>query len=876
MAQRDAVEQLRERFQKPLGEFESRRVVFWHDVDGSFESRFEALTEEDLSSKRPIRLFKLEDDNRFTAKRELYRLHPDNDFLVYTRAPKDFSPKALEGNWLADIEISSEHFQADFASLLADELGAQDAAVEAIASFKAFFNAADRRAKFMNLMPNARSKSDVVLGVIGALVGVSDLSAESILRTYLTKLLEGCEPLSQLSKFGADAPFAVFVSKSTGYSGDLLSPVDFAAHMLITALSAQLPIEFLDGLESRISAPHSQPCLNIVRAWMADCNAIGPLFELAREVERLCGLPQRFSGVPLAQLQMADVFPCINECMLVDLMGSMAQGADRSDEALRIAQRRKDLKWYSRVEPYFDALRAAASIQSFYRSHAQGFHLAIPKDVWRAYTQDWYQADTWYRNFCFAFDKCGKSSFDIEGSVSDELDNLASWCERIYVNWFLTESNKCWVNASCEEWEKSGYVEGVPRQRRFFDDFVIAGSGDVKKNIVIVSDALRYEVAMGLSQRLERALAGSAHVKSMQSTFPSITEFGMAALIPHSSMGLRESDLQVFLDDDIPVASTAEREAALRRRKPKGRCIQSKALLEAKRSARKELIGDADVAYIYHNKIDAMGEDFNTEHMVFDACESAIEDLVALVKSAVNDLGVSRVLVTADHGFLYTRKPLEERSKVSSTDAGANVVKQGRRYLVSDEPEADDVLFVRMNMEDVNGGSYTGLAPRECIRIKKAGPGENYVHGGLSLQECCVPVVEFRNKRAGSKGFEERQLASFKLLSTSRRITSMLFHVELFQTEPVGGKVLPAEYELALLDSSGNAVSDTRPAHADMTMTDETSRVSRIQLGLKAGRQYDSKKPYYLICRSKDEGLEAWRQEFSVEIAFVPMDDFDL
>ena len=102
----------------------------------------------------------------------------------------------------------------------------------------------------------------------------------------------------------------------------------------------------------------------------------------------------------------------------------------------------------------------------------------------------------------------------------------------------------------------------------------------------------------------------------------------------------------------------------------------------------------------------------------------------------------------------------------------------------------------------------------------------------------------------------------------------MLFHVELFQTEAVGGKTLPAEYEVTLLDASGNAVSDTRPVHADMTASNETVRVSRIQLGLKAGRQYDPKKPYYLSCRSKDDGVEAWRQEFSIEIAFVPMDDF--
>lgn len=874
MAQQDAIEQLKDRFAKPLEEFEQRRVVFWHDVDKSFESQFDVLAKEGVSSERNVRFLKLSDNNRFIAKRELYRLHAGDDFLVYTTEPKDFSPKALEKNWLADIEICSEHFQADFASLLAESLGAKDAAVEGVSMFRQFFNAADRRARFAKLMPRAETKADVALGVIGAILGASDLSLETIVRAYLVSLYEGAEPLDQLSKYGADSLFASLVSKRVGYTGDLLSRDDFAAHVLLTALSTQLPGEYLEGLEGRISNPHGQPCFNVVRAWMGDEKSLAVLFELARDTERLCGLPKRFAEIPLAQLQAADVFPCINECILTGLLGSMAQGADRSDEALQVTQRRKDLKWFTRVEPFFSALEASANMQRFYREHVQGFHVAVARDVWNAYTGDWYMMDSWYRAFCVAFDRCGKSSFDVADNVIDELESLAAWVEGVYVNWFLSETNRCWVNAAEEQWSKSGYVEGVPRQRRFFDEFVVAGSKDVKRTLVIVSDALRFEVADELAHRLECATAGTAELKSMHSVFPSITEFGMAALLPHHSMGLREADMAVFLDGDVPVASTEEREVALRRRKPKGRCIQSKALLAEKRSARKQLVGDADVVYVYHNKIDAVGEGFNTEHMVFDACETAIEDLVALVKSSINDLTISRVLITADHGFLYTRNPLEERSKVSVADASTRVVKQGRRYLVGDEPSIHDGLFVKMNMDDIDGGTYTGLAPRECVRIKKAGPGDNYVHGGLSLQECCVPVIEFRNRRSGAKGFEERQRAGFKLLSTSRRITSMLFHVELFQTEAVGGKTLPAEYEITLLDASGNAVSDTRPAHADMTTSNETARVSRVQLGLKAGRQYDSKKPYYLSCRSKDDGVEAWRQEFSIEIAFVPMDDF--
>ena len=285
-------------------------------------------------------------------------------------------------------------------------------------------------------------------------------------------------------------------------------------------------------------------------------------------------------------------------------------------------------------------------------------------------------------------------------------------------------------------------------------------------------------------------------------------------------------------------------------------------------------MGDAEIIYVYHNKIDATGEEYSTERDVFAACDTAIDDLVALVKIAANDLGISRVVITADHGFIYTRDALAEREKVGKADIGAETVRLGRRYAILDDAVLEDALFIKMNMDDMQGGVYVGISPRECVRIKKAGPGECYVHGGASLQEMCVPVIQFRNRKGGSAGYVEQQVATLKLLSTSRRVNSMIFRVELFQPEAVGGKVLPAEYELAMTDASGNEVSNVIKAHADMTDADETSRVTRSQFSLKAGRQYGSKETYYLVCRERETKQIAWKEEFTIDIAFAPMDDF--
>ena len=872
----DVKDQIENRFAQPIG-CTPRRIIIWHDPGGSFEGEFDLLRsmafDGKLSLERPLSFVKADEGSAFALKRLIYREEPESDFLIYSRSQKDLSPHGLEGNWLADIELIAEHFQADFSSMLLEELGAEDGARDGIVRFKAFFGAEDRKKKFVRLMPHAQSKEDVALGVMGALLGVSELSTAQMIKAFVSASYNEGDPMGDLAKYGADEPFASYVQGRLGYAGDLSSVDDLMAHVLLSALSRTLPEGALAGLEGRMSAQHGHFCKNVVDEWVRDEDFRDVLGELCDRVEGACNLRQRFSQMDSADLAESDALPCINERILTDLMRSLSQGADRAGEATRLARQRKDLAWYGRVRPYFDALLAAADAATFFREHAQGFHCAVPADVWKAYAGDWHRMDAFYRRFCVACDECLSRSSDVSDELESALEDLTSWMGNIYANWFLSDANACWVSACEKQWAEQGYVEGVARQSRFFDEHVMSGGGNAKKTLVIISDALRFEVAVQLAERLERNTKGTAELKSMQSVFPSITEFGMAALLPHNTLAF-DAGTGVVSCDGMSAMSTTEREAVLQARKASYRAIQSKDLIAAKRSERKPLVGDAEVVYVYHNKIDATGEDYATEQDVFRACGTAIDDIVALVKIAINDLGISRVVITADHGFIYTRDALEEREKVGKADIDAEPVRLGRRYAILEGAVPDDSLFIKMNMGDIKGGAYMGLSPRECVRIKKPGPGECYVHGGASLQEMCVPVIEFRNRKGGSKGYVEQQPATLKLLSTSRRVNSMMFRVDLFQPEAVGGKVLPAEYELVMTDASGNEVSSVITAHADMEDADDTARVVRPQFSLKAGRQYGMKETYYLVCRQRKSMQIEWSEEFKIDIAFAPEDDF--
>ncbi|WP_350454447.1 BREX-1 system phosphatase PglZ type A [Slackia heliotrinireducens] len=876
MLDENIIDQLRQIVSDTLPDGDDRRVVLWHDAKGSFSDDFDALDNSTLGidHARPIVFARAEDGAMFELKRRILREEPSSDFIVYTRKPRDFSEGGLAGNWLADIEICADHFQADKASLLLDGLKATSEAAPAIEAYELFFNAEGRREQYLRRMPASSSRSDVHCGVMATLLKSPDATYGSIISTYLCAMASGVdkELREQLVKFGAIGAFTALLDACIGYRDDLDDKLSLAAHLLVSAASCTVSVEVFEGLESRISKAHAQFCYGMVRDWMNGAADRDALFVLARLVEEELNLGKRFMGADIGGIVDCDVFPCVNEAILVQTMGALSKGEDAGAEAIKTAQRRKDLKWYKRVESWFEASTAAAGLELFRRSHANGFHEVKAATAWKKYCEDWSEADALYRRFCIAYDRCQHSAEDLPDELRDALEALAEREEGVYANWFLPQVNACWVNCCEQSWQEKGYAEGVGRQRTFYDDFVAKNPDGAKRTLVIVSDALRYEVAKEIATRMEREAKGLVELHAVQSVFPSVTEFGMSALLPHSELQLEWESGRV-LADGMDTAGTEGRRKVLRARRPSSTAILSDTLLAGNRAARRETVGDAEVVYVYHDKIDSTGEKAKLERGVFRACDETIDDVLALARIAVNDLHISRVIVTADHGFLYTRKALDEQDKLGKADIGSNDIRLHRRYAISDKPFENDLL-IRIDMDDVGGGTYYGFAPRECIRIKRPGGTESYVHGGVSLQEVCVPVVVLRNKRIGSKGYASQQAAEVAVVSTSRSINSTMFHVDLFQREAVGGKVVPAEYELVFTDSSGNPITDLQKVHADMSTADERARVFRPMFTLKSGIDYKRDADYYLVCRDHASGKIVWKETYQVDMAFAPTVDF--
>ena len=210
----DVEERLKLRFLQPLSSCAPRRVVVWHDADGEFAPEFERLAAEGFDGvgadagvmpahgdfERPVRFVEACEGRMFVVKKLINRDDLASDILLYRRCPRG----RLEGDWLADVELYADQFQADYLSLLADQLGIEniDAVRESLREHKTFFDAKTRCAKFAACVPHASGASDIELGILTVIFGgkeLGDARPAFVLRGCMTMLLhEGPEALAAL------------------------------------------------------------------------------------------------------------------------------------------------------------------------------------------------------------------------------------------------------------------------------------------------------------------------------------------------------------------------------------------------------------------------------------------------------------------------------------------------------------------------------------------------------------------------------------------------------------------------------------------------------------------------------------------------------
>lgn len=853
---------LRERFAAPLPEFYKRRIVFWHDEDREFEALLDELVIPD------VKIVKLTGTNNFAVKKLL--LHDDltSNYLIYN----PFSYSQPQDDWLRDIELFSEEYRADFISMQMSELNiaASPAMRKTVKLYGKFLESKDRRQKLRKIGREYQTPLQLHIDIMAVLAGLNGGSAQDVFIAVLAAGLdeENNAVLNNIKKFGNIDAFWQLVRKYTGYIYEEEKPLGFfASHVLLTALAQTMNTSVLKGLERFIADSNKAYCYSIVHEWR-NHEDNSSLWEMCRNVEQELQLPSRFEKQDIETLLTADIFPSIHEAILKRFFSEVADHVVKTELMLKTAENRRTSGWIEKFRYYYDCLYYIAKMQEFYQENAAGFHIVEPKAIWNLYTEKAYEMDSFYRHFHYAF---GCSLKDSNTLLEDKLKHAADYVEALYQNWYLKELTGCWTNAIADNLSSLGYVSEIAKQRDFYSHYVRPLAGKNSRAFVIISDALRYEVAAELCDTIIRTTKGTAKLDAVQAVFPSITKFGMASLLPGRKLSVNEN--MDVLVEGMPTRSTAEREKVLCASNPSSVAVQYSDVLNMKRSERRELVSGKEVVYIYHNTIDAIGDKAPTEKKVFEACVDAMQELSNILRIVINDMQGTDVFIAADHGFLYTYSPLSEGEKVAKSAFSGEVYEVGRRYAITEPNTSADFLIPVQLDGEISGTPIKGFTPQDSTRIKISGGGENYVHGGVSLQEIVVPVITFKNLRTTSKKYVEVSNAELKLLSESRKVSNLLFSLDFFQRQPIGDKVQPCAYSVYMTDDEGLVISDRQTIIADRTSTNASERVFRVRFNLKAGA-YDKNKIYRLIIANDTDVPE--EIEFHIDIAFADDFGFDL
>ncbi|WP_381428186.1 BREX-1 system phosphatase PglZ type A [Sporosarcina thermotolerans] len=842
---------LKDIFNEPLKDGEQRKIVFWVDKDEEFIEEIEQL------AIAGVNVETLSDNNQFYMKHLLEEEDPTSSYLIYTNVEL-----GVEDNWLADTVLYSKTFFADRVSLLLSELHIDPSLRATVKEHERFFNNKERFRKFKAFGIESYTEETIELAIMSVLCNVNTTDFEAVLKTVLMDTLDDNDNkyLSLMERFFDIDVFWTYVANHYGYERETKTLKTLFFHLTVTAFNHSVGEEYLTSVQDFIAKRNKANALVFIDHWMHHKTDYTIFDENAEMVEREIQLPSILQSVPIDEFKQADTFPYIDKAIIIHIANSLMEKLEDYEEYTKLIKLRRAKHYYNQYASVYEALYYTVMMHEFHKEHQQGIPQVRAFDLYEEYRKEYHVMDTYYRKFYIAYD---------EESNHELLKKLKELVEYLYTNWFMGELSSHWSQAVKAEMTEEWSLPGVQNQQAFYSSIVAPHIRNGDRVFVIISDAMRYEVGVELAERLNSETMGVCDMQTILGVVPSVTKLGMASLLPHRSLDF-DANGRVLVDGKDS-AGLENRKKIIESFVDESIAVHFQDVLAMNKAGRRETFKGKKLVYIYHDTIDAMGDKASTEMYTFNAVETALNQLYDLVKIIRDDLSGTNIYITADHGFLYQRDALEESDKIGNEIVDAVEVK--RRYVLSQEKrDVSGQLAINLSSVVKNEHGLTAYVPNGTIRNRIQGTGVNFVHGGASLQEVVVPLVSFKNKRAGQKGSQAIQKVDVKLTSTTRKITNSIFNLDFFQTEKVEDKRIPRTVVICMADDKGNVLSNEERIIGDRSFDNPAERTFRIQFVLK-NISYDRNKTYYLIVKDTETGVITEKVPFSINLGIVS--DFD-
>lgn len=838
------VNSLQAAFNEQLKDGEERKIIFWTDVNEHFINDFQQVEIEN------VKVIQMDENNQLFVKHLLEEEDRTSNYLIYTTI--DLEDR---DNWLYDTVLYSKVFYADRISLLMNELNIDQPLRPIIEKYATFFNSQERTRRFKSFNVKNHTKETIELAMMNAICKTMSLSVEAVLRTVLTDTLddENNRYLYEMERFFDINTFWSYVERDYSYEAETKSLKSLFYQLVVTAFSQSVAEEHLTAVERFIGRGNKPNAIVFIDHWLNHKTDYTVFYEYIKEAEADLGIADILNVLPVEQFSEATIFPYVDQAIIIYIANSLMNEQEDYEEFIELIELRRTKHFYEMFKNTYEALYYTVKMFQFKKQFPYGLPQGEAKRLYDSYINDFYIMDTYYRKFYVAFDAAESSEL---------LFKLKETVEYLYTNWFIAELNMHWSQAINGSVAENWSLPSVFSQRNFYPTFIHPHVEKNERAFVIISDALRYEIGYELHEILNREITGECELQTMLSVVPSVTKLGMAALLPHKKLTIdNKGNVKV---NEMSTSGLANRQKVLENYSDDSIAIHAKDIFTMNQAERKETFKGKRLIYIYHDTIDATGDNAKTEINTFRATEQAVEELSDLLRIIRNDLSGTFVYVTADHGFLYERDELAASDLIKKQTDEA--IESSRRYiLTTDEISGDGQLTINMAKVVDNEQPLYAHIPNATIRYRIQGAGSRFVHGGTSLQEVVVPLLKIRNRRAGQRGAQNAEKTNIKLTSTTRRITNTIFNLNFFQTERIEEKTIPRTVVIHIANENGVVLSNEETIIGDRTSSDPAERTFNIQFVLK-NNDYDRNEQYYLIIKDTETDVVTEKIPFTIVV----------
>jgi hypothetical protein len=338
-----------------------------------------------------------------------------------------------------------------------------------------------------------------------------------------------------------------------------------------------------------------------------------------------------------------------------------------------------------------------------------------PAAMVEQYTSRWWQVDRDYRYFRTELDHS-----------AGHLDAALKWTSRLYHDYLEG------VNSHFGKWV-SDQNTWPPKNHQLGGAALWNSSARETGGLqaVMLVDALRYELAQDLAGRLDLA---PHQLGIWFSPVPSVTEVGMAALLP----GWPEFQVD-YARGGWQITGPGTTDNLARKDKRLSWLVKhlgSAAVFDLDQwltTSLDQLQPDLNWIVVTSSVIDTIGEGVGTVALhTFDSLLNRLEQGVRRLLAA----GCTNVHIVTDHGFLL-REAVRETDKVQVEAEG--VLKKAERYLIGRDLPPTDLPHLPVS----GSGNLVAWFPPGIGCFVTTGP-YNYMHGGIALQEIVIPYIHLR------------------------------------------------------------------------------------------------------------------------------------